>query len=295
MLALAETRFSFVGDEYIYAEIAREMSVNTAFKALAVTRELHARCIPGVIDICPANASYLIRYNPDVLSPYDLMDYLKEIDISKSRPEALTLSSRIVEIPTWYNDPITREYTRRFRERNDNPYRSDFELAMRTCGFADESAFIHAHTHRPYLLTMVGFILGTAWEFPLGRHTDELADVPKYKSPRTGTPRQAVSMGGPFTVVYPVRSPGSYQLIGITPVPVYQPEQKLAEFKESMFLARPGDIWVHRSIKETEYYAILSEVENGLYCYRTKTIDFSPEQYVREHNTYIDSMMKEFY
>ncbi|MFT9848750.1 5-oxoprolinase subunit B family protein [Aneurinibacillus sp. REN35] len=294
MLALAETRFSFVGDEYIYAEIAREMSVNAAFKALAVTRELHARRIPGVIDICPANASYLIRYNPDMLSPYDLMNYVKEIDINKSRPEALNLSSRIVEIPTWYNDPITREYSRRFQERNDNPYLSDFELVMRAYGFSDENEFIHAHTHRPYLLTMVGFILGTAWEFPLGRHISELADIPKYKSPRTETPRQAVSIGGPFTVVYPVQSSGSYQLIGITPVPVYQPEQKLPEFKDSMFLARPGDIWVHRPIKEHEYYAILSEVENGLYRYRTKAIDFSPIQYAKEHNAYIDSIMKGF-
>lgn len=294
MLALAETRFSFVGDEYIYAEISRKMSVSTSFKALAVTRELHARTIPGIIDICPANASYLIRYNPDIVSPYDLLDYLKEIDLTKSRPEALNLTSRIVEIPTWYNDPTTREYARRFKDRNESPHFSNFELVMKSRGFTDEQAFINDHASTPYLLTMVGFILGTAWEFPLLLPPDGVFDIPKYKSPRTETPRQAIGMGGAFTVVYPVASSGSYQLIGITPVPVYHPEQKLAEFKDSMFLARPGDIWVHRPIGETEYYSILTQVENGIYRYRTKNFDFSPEQYAQEGKAYIDSMMKGF-
>lgn len=294
MFALAETRFHFVGDEYIYAEISREMALTSTFKALAITRDLHKQQIPGVIDICPANTSYLIRYNPEIISPSHLLDCLKEIDSTKSNPTALNLPSRIVEIPTWYNDPLTQQYARQFKERSGHDSLSDFEFVMKSMGFKEEQALIDAHTRTPHLITMIGFILGTAWEFPLGLSPEKIIDVPKYISPRTKTPKQAVGVGGAFTAIYPVESSGSYQLIGITPVPVYDPEQKLKIFADTFFLANPGDIWVHRPIEETEYFRILSQVEQGTYPYRTKKIEFSPEQYFREGNLYIHSIMKGF-
>ncbi|MED1471298.1 allophanate hydrolase subunit 1 [Bacillus salipaludis] len=294
MFTIPETRFHFGGDEYIFAEISKEMSAESNFKALAITKELRSRKIPGVWDICPANASYLVRFNPDIISAFDLLDYLKEIDIIKSKPAELNLSIRIVEIPIWYDDPVTQEYSRRFKDRHQDPSLTNFEFVMKKNGFRDKEAFIEAHTSMPYLISMMGFIPGTAWEFQLGLPREKMIQTPKYMSPRTDTPKQAVGLGGAFTVIYPVSGPGSYQLIGMSAVPIFQKEQQLKDFKQSLFLARPGDLWKHCSVTESEYQRISQEVEQGIYRFRIKEIDFSPEEYFRKGKSYIFELMEGF-
>jgi urea carboxylase len=294
LFTLPETRFDFGGDEYIYAEISREMSAESNFKALAITTELRRRNIPGIMDICPSNASYLVRFNPEIISAYDLLDYLKEIDITKSTPSEMNLQVRIIEIPTWYDDPITREYSHRFKDRNHEPSISNFDFVMKVNGYTDKEAFIEAHSALPNLITMVGFTPGTAWGFPLGLSQEEIIQTPKYLSPRTDTPIQSVAIGGAFTVVYPVAGPGSYQLIGMSAVPVYDREQKLTDLKDTFFLARPGDIWKHRPIDENEYHSITDEVNQGTYRYHMKEIEFLPEEFFVKRKQYIQEIMEVF-
>ncbi|MGG1658239.1 5-oxoprolinase subunit B family protein [Brevibacillus sp. NRS-1366] len=294
MFTLPETRFDFAGDEYIYAEISRDMSAESNLKALAITNELRKRNIPGIIEICPSNASYLVRFDPDMISADDLLDYLKQIDITKSNPSELNLQVRIIEIPTWYDDPITREYSERFKNRHPDPQCTNFEFVMKINGFKDGQAFIEAHSAMPHLVTMMGFTPGAAWEFQLGVPNEEIIQTPKYVSPRTDTPSQAVGLGGAFTLIYPVSGPGSYQLIGMSAVPIYDTEHRLEDLKDSLFLARPGDIWKHRPIDEQEYNKIVEQVKQGTYRFHTKNVEFSPEEYFRKGKQYIQQLMEVF-
>lgn len=293
MFTLPETNFNFCGDEYIYAEISRDMRVESNFKALAITEELRKRNIPGIVDIVSSNASYLVRYNPDAISARDLVDYLREIDLTKSDPKELNLSIRIVEIPIWYDDPVTREYSERFKNRHHASGVSNFEYVMRLNGIEDKEAFIEKHSSSPYLITMVGFLPGTAWHFPLGVSPEYMIQAPKYASPRTDTPARSIGIGGAFNVIYPVNGPGSYQLIGMSAVPVFDHDKCLPGL-DSMFLARPGDIWKYRSVQEREYEQILASVKNGTYRYRIKNIDFSPLEYAKKGNQYIQEIMGDF-
>ncbi|WP_404801708.1 5-oxoprolinase subunit B family protein [Bacillus norwichensis] len=293
LFTLPETNFNFGGDEYIYAEISRDMRVESNFKALAITAELRKRNIPGITDIASSNASYLVRYNPDIISARDLLDYLREIDLTKSDPKELNLSVRMVEIPIWYDDPITRDYSERFKNRHDSPKETNFEYVMRVNGFKSKEAFIERHSCTPYLITMVGFLPGTAWHFPLGIQPKEMIQSPKYASPRTDTPARSIGIGGVFNVIYPVNGPGSYQLIGMSAVPVVDHEKFLPEL-ESYFLARAGDIWKYRSIDEFEYMRIREEVEAGTYKYRMKNIDLSPLEYAEKGNEYIRELTGDF-
>ncbi|KKB36918.1 5-oxoprolinase subunit B family protein [Bacillus thermotolerans] len=291
MFNLPETTFNYVGDEYIYAEITRDMKVESNFKALAVTAELRKRNIPGIIDIVSSNASYLIRYNPELISGKDLVDYIREIDFNKSDPTRLSLSIRAVEIPVWYDDPITREYSQRFKDRHQEPELSNFEYVMKLNGFTDKAAFIESHSSTPYLITMVGFLPGTAWHFPLGATPSEIIQSPKYKSPRTDTPERSVGIGGAFNVIYPVQGPGSYQLIGMSAVPVFDLSNRLTDLKDSLFLARPGDVWKYRPIDESEYLRIRDEVKSGAYRYRIKEVNLSPLEYIKKGKEYIHGLI----
>ena len=62
-------RYSFGADEHISAEIGEEMSLEAFFKGMAICKELEKRRIAGVTEICPSNASYLVRFDPDVIQP----------------------------------------------------------------------------------------------------------------------------------------------------------------------------------------------------------------------------------
>lgn len=294
MFTLPETRFYLAGDEYIYAEISRDMSAESNFKALVITNELRARNIPGITEICSGNASYLVKFNPDLLEYGDLLDYLRDIDINKSNSSNLDLHVRMVEIPVWYNDPVTQDYSRRFANKHAFPELTNFEYIMRMNGFKDEQAFIHAHSAMPHLITMIGFTPGLSWTFPLGVEKEQVIHTPKYKSPRTDTPPQAIGVGGAFTVVYTVHGPGSYQLIGMSAIPVYQLEPQVPELQDTMILARPGDLWKYTPIDEAEFNRITRHMEQGTYAYHTKQIEFSVGSYLARGRQYISHLMEEF-
>ncbi|WP_240374094.1 5-oxoprolinase subunit B family protein [Bacillus piscicola] len=293
MFSLPETTFSFGGDEYIHAEITRDMKIESNFKALAVTKELKRRNIPGIQDVVSSNASYLVRYNPDIISGKDLVEYMREIDFTKSDPAKLDLSVRLIEIPIWYDDPITAEYSARYKDRHPDPTRSNFEFCMKVNGFTDKQAFIEHHSSSPYLVTMIGFLPGTAWHFPLGLQSKEVIQAPKYNSPRMETPERSIGIGGAFNVIYPANGSGSYNLVGMSAVPVFDMSKRLPCLEDSPFLARLGDIWKYRPIEESEYCHIRSKVEDGTYRFNIRNIHLSPLEYVNRGKDYIQELLED--
>jgi urea carboxylase len=66
------SRYSFGGDEHIFVECDEAMSLEAFFKSLSTTKAVRAAQIHGVTEICPANASFQIKFDPDVIKPDDL-------------------------------------------------------------------------------------------------------------------------------------------------------------------------------------------------------------------------------
>lgn len=62
---LPPARYSYGGDEFVFVELDQEMSLAVYLKAMAITRRLRGERLPGVLEICPSNASYLVRIDPD--------------------------------------------------------------------------------------------------------------------------------------------------------------------------------------------------------------------------------------
>src|ERR1700689_3279470 len=141
-------RYSFGGDEHVFAEIDEEMSLEAFFKGMAVCTELQTRSIPGVTEICPSNASYLVRFDPDVIHPDKMLGKLKEIEAELGSAD-LELPTRIIEIPVLYNDPWTHETLMRFRERHQDPNSTDLEYGARINGYKSVGEFIAAHASAP--------------------------------------------------------------------------------------------------------------------------------------------------
>jgi urea carboxylase len=288
-LELAEARYTWGGDEFLFVEVDEAMSLAANFKVMTLASKLTAANLDGVVDICPANASLLIRFDPDVLAPSVLESTVRKFEREAAGSGADTLETRIIEVPVWYDDPFTAEVAQRFREGfHQEPEGTDLDYAAKVNGLRDAAEFIRRHHEQPWLVSMVGFVAGLPFLFQLVERQKQL-EVPKYLSPRTDTPKLTVGHGGCFGAIYSVRGAGGYQMFGVAAAPIYDPAQSLADFKDFMVFFRPGDIVKFRPIDEQEYNAIQAEVANGTFRYRQAPVVFElhkaledPERYNRE-------------
>ena len=284
MSALPAARYTFGGDEHVFVEIAEEMSLPAFFKGMAITGELQRRRVPGVTEICPANASYLVRFDPDVIAPNAMMALLRDIEGSVGS-SALELQTRIVEIPVLYNDPWTHETQMRFRDRHQDPSSTDLEYAARINGHPSVGAFVQAHSNAPWFVSMVGFVAGLPFLFQMVERPLQL-EVPKYLRPRTDTPKLTVGHGGCFSCIYSVRGAGGYQMFGITPAPIFDPAQKLPYLKDMMVFFRPGDIVKWKPITREEYDRDVAAVDAGSFDLRIRPVSFSLQQFLNDPAAY---------
>jgi allophanate hydrolase subunit 1 len=202
------------------------------------------------------------------------------------------LRSRIVDIPVLFDDPWTQECAQRFADRHQDPSVSNLEYLMRINGYSSKEEFITAYCDRPYWISMVGFVPGTAWCYRMVS-PDRAIQAPKYIRPRTDTPERAVAHGGVFLCIYPVRGPGGYQMIGMSAVPVYDPEERLPDLRGRYILAEAGDRWKFRPIDMDEYNDIQAKVEARTYRYRIIDQEFRPSLYLQDPDRYLQRLQRE--
>jgi allophanate hydrolase subunit 1 len=267
-----KTRYTYGGDEHIYVEMDDEMSLDAFFKSLSMSNAVRDANIEGVTEICPANASFQVRFDPDVIAPDKMLEKIKELE-HKAEDAEKRLKTRIIEIPVYYQDPWTHETLMRFRERHQDPSGTDLDYAARINGFDTVEAFIAAHYSQPWFVSMVGFVAGLPFLYQLVERDKQL-QVPKYLRPRTDTPKQTVGYGGCFSCIYSVRGAGGYQMFGVTPMPIFDPEQKQSYLSDFMVFFKPGDIVKWKPIDRAEYDRILAEVEADTYVPRIAEVDF---------------------
>ena len=270
-------RYTFGGDEHIFVEVDEAMSLEAFFVSLAITNAVREAKIDGVTEICPANASFQIKFDPDVIHPDKLMGILKEMEKDAETAES-KLDTRIIEIPVYYQDPWTHETLMRFRERHQDPNATDIEYAAKVNGYDDVAAFIEAHSGAPWFVSMVGFVSGLPFLYQMVDRPRQI-EVPKYLRPRTDTPKLTVGYGGCFSCIYSVRGAGGYQMFGITPMPIFDPTQQVSYLKDFMVFFKPGDIVKWKPISREDYDAAVEDVQAGRFEPRIANVTFDLEAF----------------
>ncbi len=291
-IALQEARYTWGGDEFLFVEVDEAMSLAANFKVMSLARNLADAGLPGVVDICPANASLLVRFDPDVLPPSTLESAVRDIEKDLAHGHEQSLDTRIIEVPVWYDDPFTAEVAQRFREGfHQEPDGTDLDYAAKVNHLKDAAEFIQRHHEQPWLVSMVGFVAGLPFLFQLvGR--DKQLEVPKYLSPRTDTPKLTVGHGGCFAAIYSVRGAGGYQMFGVAAAPIFDPAQSLADFKNFMVFFRPGDIVKFKPVSETEYQEIQERVDDATFTYRQAPVTFELSKALANPEAYNKQLME---
>jgi len=134
------------------------------------------------------------------------------------------------------------------------PHAPDMEMVQQMTGL-DAAEIIRIHTSTPFHVYMLGFIAG----FPyLGNLPKQLSCQRKDK-PRLQVPSGSVGIAGLQTGIYPTLAPGGWQLIGQTPLKLFNPQLATPNF------LKPGDQVQFRSISIDEFQLIKIKVETEIY------------------------------
>jgi urea carboxylase len=274
------TRFTFGGDEHLFVECSEEMSLAAFFTSLSMANGVRESGIKGVTEICPANASFQIKFNPDVIHPDDILKEVKAIEGAAAKAEPV-LKTRIVEIPVFYNDPWTHETLMRFRERHQDPSGTDLDYAARINDYGSVDDFVGAHSGSPWFVSMVGFVAGLPFMYQMVERQRQI-QVPKYLRPRTDTPKLTVGHGGCFGCIYSVRGAGGYQMFGITPMPIFDPTQTTSYLRDFMVFFRPGDIVKFKPIDRDAYDQAVEDVDKGRFAPPIRDVRFDLRDFQKD-------------
>jgi len=273
--------YTYGGDEWIVVQLAEAMSLSVNLRAQAITRRIGELRIPGVTEICPANAAYMVRIDPDVVHPRAMTERLREIATEVGDAEDFVLRTRITDVPVLFRDEWTHSALMRFRDRHQTPELTDLEFAAQLNGYADVDSFIDAIVGAPFIVSMTGFVPCVPWGYQLVPPRRQI-EVPKYVRPRTFTPERALGWGGGFTAIYPVDGAGGYQLFGICPGPIVDATQTLPDFRENYTYYRPGDLIRYRPIDRSEYDAIRATVGDRSFRHHSAELEFVPRDWFAE-------------
>jgi inhibitor of KinA len=178
-------------------------------KVLAIQSWLTKHPFPGLRDLIPAYTSLTVLYDPfyinEVCSPAGgVFEYVKEKLLLACQPAVMEEASepRTVSIPVCY-DPAMGY---------------DIKLVAAAKNLRIEE-LIHLHCASTYRIYMVGFLPG----FPYMGRLDERLVMPRKSVPRPEVEAGSVAIAGWQTGIYPVRSPGGWQVIGRTPFKLFDP------------------------------------------------------------------------
>jgi inhibitor of KinA len=201
-----------LGDSALLVQLGDEIDLTLNQRVHALAALINTSPLEGVIETVPAYATLLIHYDPLILSFTQVRNYTRE--------RMAQLRDRESRKPRRINVPV----------KYGGQFGVDLDSVARRCQLQIEDV-IRIHSEKIYTVFMMGFTPG----FPYMGKLDEAISVPRLERPRTRVPAGTVAIAGSQTGVYPIDSPGGWQLIGWTPLQLFNPES------ESPFLFSPGN------------------------------------------------------
>jgi inhibitor of KinA len=215
---------------------APEETLDTVLRAF---QQLEGAAVPGVIELAPAYTSVAVFFDPIAVAKAtetsdEVFDWLAtRIRAAISRVAdlggAARSRSQTVEIPVCYDPEFALDIDDVARRANISP-----------------SEVIGLHSAAEYRVACIGFVPG----FPFLIGLPKKLATPRRDVPRKKIPAGSVGIGGAQTGIYPLRSPGGWNLIGRTPLRLFDPD------KSPPALLRAGERVRFRKITRDEFESL---------------------------------------
>jgi inhibitor of KinA len=222
-----QARIRLSGDRALLAEYGEGIDPAVNDKVRAMTLLLKKKLPAGVEAVVPAYRSLSLLYDPLVTNPARLTEILHAMEADFC--EAEVADPKVVPIPVCYG----REFG------------PDIGVVAEHTSL-NEDDIIAIHTAVDYPIYMVGFTPGFCYLGGL----DPRLRTPRRKTPRTNLPAGSVGIAESQTGMYPVESPGGWQIIGQTPLRLFAPA------RGNPFLYEAGDRIRFVPIAEAEFHRL---------------------------------------
>ena len=224
------------GDSAVLVVFGDEINPEINHRIAATVQMIRNQNFEGIVDMIPSYCALLINYDPRVISFDEFathLKYLLKLDLNSNESR-----KRIFEIPVCYG----------------GEYGPDLNLIAQNAGLTEEEV-IAIHSGTDYLIYMLGFLPGFTYLGGL----DERIHTPRLPNPRIRIEAGSVGIGGSQTGIYPLDSPGGWNLMGKTPVKTYDPN------REKPILVEAGDYIRFVPVDEAEYLRISELVAQNAY------------------------------
>jgi len=196
-------RYRTMGDRSLLVELGEEISPATNGMVQDLLQRLEAAAIQGIRELAPGYRSLLVTYDPLAVSPAELQSRITTIAGNTRRLSAPV--AKIVTVPVVYGG-------------TGGP---DLETVAAHLQIGAEEV-VRLHTGTAYRVYLIGFMPG----FPYMGELPAALAVPRCRTPRTRVPKGSVGIAQRQTGIYPVESPGGWQIIGWTPIELFDPHRQ---------------------------------------------------------------------
>jgi len=177
--------------EVISSEVAKE--VRKVFYTLKEAK------IEGIIEIIPSYTTVMISYDFVKYSYIQISEKIQKA-LKNTQGFETQMPSRSVVLPVYYGEEVGL----------------DLSDMAKNKGISEEE-IIQIHTNQEYFVYAIGFAPG----FPYMGEVDERIATPRLANPRAKVPKGSVGIADKQTAVYPRQSPGGWNIIGRTPVEMF--------------------------------------------------------------------------
>lgn len=226
-----ETKYLLAGDKAIVVEFGDIIDEDINRKVINLMKNIESSSlINSIYEMIPTYRSLMIIYNPLKIIFNDLINSVKNIECNLKVLDKR--EKNIIKIPVLYG----------------NDYGPDIDTVAKHNRLSIEEV-IRLHSEAEYLVYMLGFTPGFTY---LGGMNNKL-ETPRLDNPRVKIPEGSVGIAGKQTGVYPIESPGGWQLIGRTPIKLYNPK------RENPILLKAGDYVKFTPITKDEFNIFLNE------------------------------------
>ncbi|PIL26818.1 hypothetical protein GSI_11079 [Ganoderma sinense ZZ0214-1] len=274
--------FRQAGDSAILVEFG-DMDLDFTIRARihAFETAVRKRSLPGVWFLAPCIRSTMVHFDPLITTQDDVLAML--IDIEASLPdsvESLTFPGRRITFPVVLDDRWNREALERYMRntRETAAYLpSNIEYLARNNGLSSGEEALRKLVTTDWLVFGVGFYLACPFLVPIDPRCRLVGQ--KMNPSRTFTPRGAIGIAGLVAAIYPIESPGGYQLFGRSLSP-WQTWGKGKDFNtESPWLLQPFDQVVFEVVNEEHYLQAEMLFDAGRYEFKIEERMFSMAEY----------------
>ena len=216
-------KISNLGDSALYCDFGNDVNQTINSRVIKIFRNLRKNTIKGITNITPSYNKLIISFDLDVINSEQLKEKITQMKIE----DFGEVDKRIVKIPVCIDEEFSLDLKRLSEKLKIN-----------------ENEIIKSFLSKEYFCYMTGFIAG----MPFMGDVNESLRLNRLETPRVKVPKGSIGITEQFCNIYTYDSPGGWNIIGNTPVEIFD------KFKvDDPVKIRPGDSVIFYKINKKEY------------------------------------------